>query len=113
MRRQSDATIRPARSSRAIPMASCQVVSAASEQAEARNLLTQINAVGRVPKHSRMDPRHFPSLLDGEAIEHSNQLATSLTRRHFNNHSGLTIVVLDQSSRTIHEEVVYPEGQQK
>jgi hypothetical protein len=51
--------------------------------------------------------------LDQEAVEHSKQLAASLRHRHFNNYLGLTIVVLDQSSRTIHEEVVYPEGQQK
>ena len=50
--------------------------------------------------------------LDHEAVEHSKQLAASLRHRHFNNHPGLTIVVLDQSSRTIHEEVVYPEGAQ-
>jgi hypothetical protein len=51
--------------------------------------------------------------LDDEAIRHSKELAASLRFRHFNNHPGLTIAVLDQSSRTIHEEVVYPEDQQK
>jgi hypothetical protein len=38
--------------------------------------------------------------LDQEAVEHSKQLAASLRHRDFNNHLGLTIVVLDQSSRT-------------
>jgi hypothetical protein len=51
--------------------------------------------------------------LDGEAIQHSKELAASLRLRHFNNHPGLTIVVLDQSGRKIHEEVVYPEDQQR
>ena len=50
---------------------------------------------------------------DEEAIKHSKELAASLRRRHFNNHPGLTIAVLDQSGRTIHEEVVYPEDKQE
>jgi hypothetical protein len=47
--------------------------------------------------------------LDDEAITHSKELAASLRLRHFNNHPGLTIVVLDPSSRKIHEQLVYPE----
>ena len=51
--------------------------------------------------------------LDNEAIQHSKELAASLRLRHFNSHPGLTIVVLDQSGRKIHEQLVYPEHQQK
>jgi hypothetical protein len=50
--------------------------------------------------------------LDGEAIQHAKQLAASLRRRHFNNHPGLMIEVIDPS-RKIHEEIIYPEGEQK
>ena len=50
--------------------------------------------------------------LDGEAIQHAKELAASLRRRHFNNHPGLMIEVIDPSSRTIHEEIIYPEGEQ-
>jgi hypothetical protein len=49
-------------------------------------------------------------VLDDEAINHSKELAASLRFRHFNNHPGLTIAVLDQSGRKIHDEIVYPEG---
>jgi hypothetical protein len=52
-------------------------------------------------------------VLDGEAIEHSTQLAASLRHRHFPNKQGLTIEVLDQSGQKIHEEAVYPEDEQK
>ena len=51
--------------------------------------------------------------LDGEAVEHAKQLAAQLRHRHFNNHPGLMIEVIDPSSRTIHREIVYPEGGQK
>jgi hypothetical protein len=52
-------------------------------------------------------------VLDGEAIEHSKQLAASLRHRHFPNKQGLTIEVLDQSGQKIHEEAVYPEDEQR
>jgi hypothetical protein len=52
-------------------------------------------------------------VLDGEAIEHSTQLAASLRHRHFPNKQGLTIEVLDQSGQKIHEEAVYPEDEQR
>jgi hypothetical protein len=51
--------------------------------------------------------------LDNEAIQHSKEFAASLRLRHFNSHPGLTIVVLDQSGRKIHEQLVYPEHQYK
>lgn len=46
---------------------------------------------------------------DAEGIQHSKELAAPLQHRHFT----LMIAVLDQSSRKIHEEVVYPEGEQR
>jgi hypothetical protein len=52
-------------------------------------------------------------VLDDEAINHSKELAASLRFRHFKNHPGLTIAVLDQSGRKIHDEIVYPEGEQR
>ena len=51
--------------------------------------------------------------LDGEAIEHSKQLAASLRLRHFNGHPGLIIEVIDPSSRKIHKEIVYPKNEQE
>jgi len=50
--------------------------------------------------------------LDGEAIQHSKELAATLRHRNFYQRS-LIIEVLDQSGRKIHEEVVYPEDQQR
>ena len=50
--------------------------------------------------------------LDGEAIQHSKELAATLRYRNFYQRS-LIIEVLDQSGRKIHEEVVYPEDQQR
>jgi hypothetical protein len=52
-------------------------------------------------------------VLDGEAIQHSKELAAQLRHRRFPKNVGLIIVVLDQSGRKIHEEVVYPEGEQR
>jgi hypothetical protein len=48
-------------------------------------------------------------VLNGEAIEHSKQLAASLRHRHFPNKQGLTIEVL-KSGQKLHEEAVYPGG---
>lgn len=50
---------------------------------------------------------------DAEAIQHSKELAATLRHRHFPFQRGLMIAVLDQSSREIHEEVVYPDGEQR
>jgi hypothetical protein len=50
--------------------------------------------------------------LDHEAIQHAKEFAASLRRRHFNNHPGLMIEVIDPSSRKIHEEIIYPDGEQ-
>jgi hypothetical protein len=52
-------------------------------------------------------------VLDGEAIQHSKELAASLRHRRFPNKQGLTIEVLDQSGQKIHEEAVYPEDEQR
>ena len=49
---------------------------------------------------------------DAEAIQHSTDLAAMLRLRHFPIQLGLMIAVLDQSGRKIHEEVVYPDGEQ-
>ena len=48
--------------------------------------------------------------LDIEAIEHSQELAATIRHIHFNNHPCLLIEVIDPSSRTIHQEIVYPSG---
>jgi len=50
--------------------------------------------------------------LDVEAIQHSQELAATIRHRHFNNHPGLLIEVIDPSSRAIHKEIVYPEGRE-
>ncbi|MBR1124530.1 hypothetical protein JQ628_23600 [Bradyrhizobium lablabi] len=47
---------------------------------------------------------------DGEAVQHSKELAAMLRHRHFNSQPGLVIVVLDRSSGKIHEEMVYPDA---
>jgi hypothetical protein len=52
-------------------------------------------------------------VLDEEAIQHSQDLAATIRHRHFNNHPGLLIEVIDPSSRTIHKEIVYPKGEHK
>jgi hypothetical protein len=51
-------------------------------------------------------------VLDDEAIQHSKELAATIRHRHFNNHPGLLIEVLDASSRKIHAEIVYRESEQ-
>ena len=48
---------------------------------------------------------------DDEAIRHSKELAASFRQRHVNTGPGLVILVLDQSGRKIHEEIVYSDGQ--
>jgi hypothetical protein len=50
---------------------------------------------------------------DDEAIRHGGELAAQLRLRHFPNQPGLIIEVLDQSSRKIHEQPVYPEDDQR
>jgi hypothetical protein len=50
---------------------------------------------------------------DAEAIRHSKELAVMFRqRRVLDDQGALTIAVLDQSNRKIHEETVYPPGQQ-
>ena len=49
-------------------------------------------------------------VLDGEAIQHSKELASTLRYRNFYQRS-LVIEVLEQSGRKIHEEVVYPKDE--
>src|SRR5215475_3030829 len=50
---------------------------------------------------------------DNEAVQHSKELAAKLQQRRVSyDQGGLTIAVLDQSNRRIHEETVYPPGQQ-
>ena len=50
---------------------------------------------------------------DDEVIWHSKELAAQLRHRRFPNQRGLMIVVLDPASRNIHEELVYPEDEQR
>jgi hypothetical protein len=45
---------------------------------------------------------------DEEVIRHSQELAAQLRHRHYADSPGLTIEVLDQVNRKIHEEPVYP-----
>ena len=52
-------------------------------------------------------------VLDGETIGDSKQLAASLRHRHFPNKQGLKIEVIDKSGQKIHEEVVYPDDEQR
>jgi hypothetical protein len=49
---------------------------------------------------------------DDEAIRYSKVLAANFRRRKIY-HLGLMITVLDQVSRKIHEEVVYPEDEHR
>ena len=51
-------------------------------------------------------------VLNGEAIQHSKELAANFRRRKFYQR-GLMITVIDQSSQKIHEELVYPEDEQR
>lgn len=50
---------------------------------------------------------------DAEAIQHSQELAAMLRRRHFPIKPGLMIAVLDHSRRKLHEEFVYPEAESR
>jgi hypothetical protein len=49
---------------------------------------------------------------DNEAIQHCKELAAQLRRRRYPDQPGLMIVVLDQSGRKIHDELVYPKNGQ-
>jgi hypothetical protein len=51
---------------------------------------------------------------DNEAIQYSKELAAMFRRRHVPyDEGGLAIAVLDQSNSKIHEETIYPPGQQR
>jgi hypothetical protein len=50
--------------------------------------------------------------LDGEAIQHSKELAANFRLRKYYQR-GLIITVLDQANRKIHEEFVYPEDEER
>jgi hypothetical protein len=63
--------------------------------------------------YGRSDRFEVRFVLDGEAIEHSRQLAASLRHRHVPNKQGLTIEVRGQSGQKLHEEAVYPDDEQR
>jgi hypothetical protein len=51
-------------------------------------------------------------VLDDEAIQHSKALAAQIRHRHYPNQRGLTITVLDQAGRKLHDEPIYSGDEQ-
>jgi hypothetical protein len=55
----------------------------------------------------------LPFEFDDEAIQHSKDLAARFLQRLVHNEPGLLILVLVQSGREIHRELVYPTRKQQ